>query len=219
MISFFPITYNLRSNRSKTVRKFQAFTLIELLISLSIIGIVAGMSISAYPAFSEQIALSGDTYAMLAYFRETQAYGVSAEATPGVKFVYAFVIDKSNPLIQRVQIQNPSTTDKSNQYYINNSSLDTTAPSSSLKSIFEISDIDGIMHGATTSLDKGYAFFKRPDPEARLVGTVGSNSSIEPSTDTTGFDRIEITIRSRNNHAFTKKLVILSTGQMYVSDW
>ena len=210
---------NFSQNKSPTTPK-PAFTLVELLISMSIIAIMAAMSISAYPKFSEQITLSGETYKMLAYFRETQSYGISAEATPGVKFVYAFTVDKTDSSIKRVQIQNPSKTDKTNNYYITGSSVDSTATISTIKTLFEVSQIDGINSTGTTSLQKGYAFFRRPNPEARLIGTFGVTNNIAPSKDdSASFDRIEITLRSKRNPAFTKKIVILSTGQMYVSDW
>jgi hypothetical protein len=127
----------------------------------------------------------------------------------------AFLIDKGTTTVLRVQITNP--TDKTNSYYINNSSFDDSASILSIKDAFEISEIDGVLGSATTSLDKVYGFFRRPNPEARLTGMLGTN--IYPDTDTRSFDRVEVTIRSKKNNVFMKKIVILATGQMYVSDW
>ncbi len=197
------------------MKTFSAFTLIELLISMTIIALMAVLSISSYPRFSEQITLTGETYKMLAYMRETQAYGISAVSTPGTKFVYSFMIDKSNGTMRRLQIESPTL--KTNTYYINTSTLDAAALIYTIRPIFEISDIEGVKQNATTSLDKGYAFFKRPNPEARLNGNVGI--SISPDVDIGSFERIVITLRSKKNTSFQKKVVILSTGQMYVSDW
>lgn len=199
------------------MKSFSGFTLIELLISITIISMMAALSISAYPKFSEQISISGDTYKALAYFRETQSYGISAVTTPGIKFIYSFQIDKAAGTFKRYKIESP--TDRTNTYYINSSSIDSGAPVITIRSTFEISQINGIKGTATTSLDKAYAFFKRPNPEARLSGTVGSSNSISPDTDTTSFDRIEVTIRSKRTPDFQKKVIILNTGQMYVNDW
>ena len=96
----------------------KAFTLVELLVSISIIGMMAALSISAYPKFSEQISLSTDTYKMVAFFRETQIYGSSAIAPPGTKIVYAFEIDQVAGTIKRYQILSP--TDNTSTYYLSN---------------------------------------------------------------------------------------------------
>lgn len=193
----------------------KAFTLIELLVSISILGILAAMSISAYPKFSEQISLTSETYKLLAYLRETQTYGVSAIAQPGTKFVYSYVIDKSTTTISRVKIENP--TDSTNQYYISKATGDTSVNKLYIKNNYEISEINGIKNNSTTSLDFAYGFFKRPNPDSRLVGKIRTN--IYPDTDTGSYTKYEIILRSKKNNAFMKKIVILQTGQMYVADW
>ncbi len=95
-----------------------------------------------------------------------------------------------------------------------------------MKDRFLIAKIEGIKSKATTSLDKFYAFYKRPNPESRIVGTTKNNnaliypiSTIPKLQDLDSFDKVEITIQSRVNVNFTKKVVILKTGQMYVADW
>lgn len=196
------------------MKSFSAFTLIELLISISIIGIMATMTISSYPRFSEQINLASETYKMLSFTRETQIYGTAAVSTPGLKFVYAFLIDKDNGTIERYKIESP--TDKSNQYYYNTATLDPDAQSFKLKESYEIEKICADIN-CSISLDKAYAFFKRPNPEARLVGLIGTN--VQPDVNTGSLDRLEVYVRSIRNTGLVKKIVILQTGQMYVSDW
>jgi len=195
-------------------KKKSAFTLIELLVSITIIGIMAAMSISSYPKFSEQISVSSETYKILAFARETQIYGTSAVSTPGVKFVYAFEISKAAGTMKRYKIETP--TDKTNTYYINSKVLDTEAAVYTLKSSYVIDKIC-VDTACTVDVDTAYGFFKRPNPEGRLVGLLGSN--IGPDTATKSYDRFEVTIKSRNNPGIQKKIVILSTGQMYVNDW
>ncbi len=195
--------------------KSSAFTLVELLVTMTIIGILAAMSISAYPKFSEQIGLTAETYKMLTYFKETQVYGVSAIVKPGTKVAYAFLIDKTQNNIKRVIIENPS--DNKNQYYLNSSIVDVDASPMSIKSVYQISEISGLTNNASTSLDVAYGFFRRPNPESRLFGKLGTN--IYPDTESQSFNKLEITLESKKNNAFKKKIVILQTGQMYVSDW
>jgi prepilin-type N-terminal cleavage/methylation domain-containing protein len=196
-------------------KKFTAFTLVELLVTMSIISILAAMSISAYPKFSEQMALTSETYKILAYFRETQVFGVSALVTPGTKIAYAIRMSKTSNTIDRMIIVNP--TDNKNSYYSSDGVVDTTSPSLQIKENFEISEINGILQNSTTSLDTMYSYFKRPNPESRLFGMVGVN--IVPGTSLENFSKIEIILRSKKNNVFKKKIVILQTGQMYVSDW
>lgn len=204
-------------NKAKVPKKLTAFTLIELLVSLTIISIIAALSISSYPKFSQQLEVTTETYKMLAYFRETQSYGVSAVATPGIKFVYGFVIDKNENSITKIIKESP--TDQTNAYFINNLAADTNATTSKLKDGFEIFKICGKTGSADceNSLDKGYAFFRRPLPEARLTGKLGE--VISPDVNKTTYDSLEVTVRSKKNPQFMKKIVILHTGQMYVSDW
>lgn len=197
----------------------KAFTLIELLISISIMSIMAALSISAYPAFSEQISVNGETYKLLGYMRETQSFGYSAVTKPGIKTVYSFLISKGDATtpstVKRFVLESPTL--KTNTYYISSSVVDIDATTTTVKSLFEISEINGIKGGATTSLTEASAFFKRPNPEGRLVGRVGTN--IVPDANEGSFDRLEIVLRSKRNIQFQKKVIVLSTGQMYISDW
>jgi prepilin-type N-terminal cleavage/methylation domain-containing protein len=201
-------------NSCSKTRKFSAYTLIELLVSITIISIIAGLSITSYPKFAQQLEVTTETYKMLGYFRETQSYGVSAVSTPGVKFVYGVQVNMSNNTIKRLILESP--TDNTNDYYINNAKQDTNFDSLVLKSGFEIFKICGD-DTCDTSLDQAYAFFKRPNPEARLTGQTGNITS--PDKDASSFDRITIYVRSKITPAFIKKIVILQTGQMYVNDW
>lgn len=201
--------------KSSTGNFKKAFTLVELLISITIMSIMAALSISAYPQFSEQLSVTADTYKMLAFFRQTQTYGVSAVTSPGVKFVYAFKIDLSTTTLENVILDTP--TDTTNQYYVNTSVVDPVAEKISLSRNVEIIKIEGVKQNATTTLDTAYAFFKRPNPESRLVGKLGT--IINPDVTSGSFDRLEVTVRSKKNNGLSKKIVILQTGQMYVSDW
>ncbi len=197
--------------------KFKGFTLVELLVSITIIGIISVMSISSYPKFSEQLSVTSETYKILSFGLETKSYGSGSITEPGVKVVYALIIEKNNNTIKRVVIKNPTQND--NQYFVNTFPAASTDPLDNLiiKDNFEISDICYFGIDKTNCdqhLNKVYGIFKRPNPDARLIGLQGTN--IGPDTDTGSYDRLEVTLKSKNNSNLQKKLVILSTGQIYV---
>ena len=197
-----------------------AFTLIELLVSISVLAMMAAISVSSYPKFSEQLGVSAESYKILAYMKEAQVYGSAGYTDPGVKVVYGLEIDRDTHLIKKVQWQNPTGT--TNQQYVNNKVV-TGEVTLQIGEKYEIEKICSItlLNGnnvsscdANQNYDKAYVFFKRPNPEGRLLGLVGSilypdqNSSI-------GFQKMEVYVRSKKNLQFVKKIVILQTGQIY----
>ncbi len=199
--------------------KYSAFTLIELLVSMSIIAIMAVLSVSSYPKFAEQISLSTDTYKMLAFFRETQTFGISSLSVPGKKFANGFVFSKSSNEIKRLrrEVENCFNGEFTNIKYQSCLENDPEASPAVLKDQFTISSIVGFRQNVSTELVTAYGVFKRPNPEAKLFGLEGSTNLV-PS-DSLSFDKLEVTLSSKKNNVFKKKVVILSTGQMYVSDW
>ena len=198
----------------------KAFTLVELLICITIIGLLAVMSITAYPKFSEQIALTGETYKVLAYLRETQTFGISTVPNPGTKIVYAYLLEATTSAatstIKRVQIQNPTT--ETNQYYITSAVVDASTTSYILDKNYRIFKLNAFYKNSTSSLTFAYGFFKRPNPESRIIGKIGASVIQPTSAGTESFGKLEIILQSKKNSAFMKKIVILQTGQMYVED-
>jgi prepilin-type N-terminal cleavage/methylation domain-containing protein len=201
----------------KSCLKVSAFTLIELLVSISVLAMMAAISVSSYPKFSEQLGVTAESYKVLAYMREAQVYGSSGYTDPGVKVVYGLEIDRDTNIIKKVQWQNPNST--TNSSYINNK-VDTGEVALNLGSKFEIEKMCNLV-GTVSSCDNNgnytqvYVFFKRPNPEARLLGKVGTILYPDQGG-TSGLQKIEVHIRSKQNQQFVKKIVILQTGQMYV---
>jgi prepilin-type N-terminal cleavage/methylation domain-containing protein len=201
----------------KNCFKFPAFTLIELLVSISILAAMAAISVSSYPKFSEQMSVSAESFKILAYMREAQVYGSSGYTDPGVKVVYGLELDRDTNTLRKVEWKNPNSS--TNQSYVTNKTSSGEADFK-LNDRFEINEICSIA-GATNSCesnqiyDKGYVFFRRPNPEGRIIGTIGSILYPDQSG-TNGFSKMELHIRSKQNTTFVKKIVILQTGQMYV---
>ncbi len=197
--------------------KHSGFTLIELLVSITIIGIISVMSISAYPKFSEQMAVTSQVYKILAFSMETKIYGVASYSDPGTKLAYAFLIEKNNDTVKRVLIKNP--VDDTNRYYVDNfvDETDRNLGNLTINKNYTISDICYYGTDKTNcdqKIDKVYGIFRRPNPDARLIGLVGT--VISPDISTGRYDRVEITLESKKNKDLSKKIVVLSTGQIYV---
>jgi len=201
----------------KSCLKINAFTLIELLVSISVLAMVAAISVSSYPKFSEQMGVSTESFKVLAYMRGAQVYGSAGYTDPGVKVVYGLEIDRDTNTIKKVQWQNPNSA--TNQNYVSNASS-TTEAVLGVGNRFEIEKLCNIV-GTVSSCDNNenynrvFVFFRRPNPEARLLGQVGT--ILYPDQNgTAGLQKIEVHIRSKQNTQFVKKVVILQTGQMYV---
>lgn len=202
-----------------------AFTLVELLVSISVLGLIAAVSVTSYPKFSDQLGVTSETYKMLAYLRQAQVYGVSGYTSPGVKVVYGVEINKDTGTLNVVQWENPDST--TNHDYIDEVRA-STEPLLTINNkyiIDRICDDTGcdVNSVSTNNFTKGFVLFRRPNPEARLLALSGNDSgNIKYPTDpasSVGFQRMEIVLKSKKNEQFMKKVVILQTGQMYVNDW
>lgn len=194
-----------------------AFTLIELLVSISILGIIAAISVSSYPKFSEQMGVGTEASKVLAYMREAQVYGNAGYTEPGVKVVYGVEIDRDTNILRKIQWQNPNSS--TNQSYVSNAA-DTGEANLTIGDRFEIERMCNINAGISScdnngNYDKVYLFFRRPNPETRLIGKVGTIMYPDQNSQN-GLQKIEVHIRSKKNQQFVKKIVILQTGQMYV---
>lgn len=199
------------------VKKIKAFSLVELLVSVSIIVIIATLSISAYPKFSAQMTATSESYRMLSFLREAQSYGVAGYTNPGEKQVYGVEISKGGN-IKRVRIANPTSI--TNDYYVNNFVYESAATDVfNLKNIFEIKAIceDFDCDPDTSDITKALIFYKRSNPEGRLLTMIGS--IINPSLTTNSHSRIIVFMQSKLQPEIKKKVIILFTGQIYVQDW
>jgi hypothetical protein len=128
--------------------------------------------------------------------------------------VYGVEISKTGTFVKRVQWVNP--TNNRNSDYIANK-VDSGEQTLDLKTSFELEKICD-SENCTNQFDKAYIFYRRPNPEARIVGVNGTIVTPAPAS-TNSLNKLYIFIRSKKNTAFVKKVVILQTGQVYVSDW
>lgn len=212
--------------------KVKAFSLVELLISVSIIALMAMISISAYPKFSAQLKASTESYKLLAWLKETQTYGVSAFTQPSGRQVYGIEFDKNANTIKRViaplstlVTDNFGTGSKftNGGFLTAKKDFDGENPEFVLDQQFKIigicdnEDCDPV----TSTYDKAYAVYRRPNPEARIFVEEGSVRSPSPAEndDRGSKSKAVIFIASINQSEIKKKIIILRTGQMYVKEW
>lgn len=216
-----------------SIRHFKGFSLIELLISISIIGLLAAMSISAYPKFSLQLQASTESYKLLAWLRETQVYGISAFTKPGERQVYGVKFDKTSNSIKRIVVPiddlgleqfGPGSKFTNSKFDENVKDFEGEESNFVFKSSFKIVSLcdDGLDCSATTSpFTSAYIAYRRPSPEARIILKQGEvlTPSISENSDKGSVSMLNIYIASKEQVEIRKKLVILRTGQMYVEEW
>jgi hypothetical protein len=72
-----------------------------------------------------------------------------------------------------------------------------------------------------STVNKAYALYKRPNPEARII--LVSGTSLDPSPigdgDTRSLPKMVIFLEHPTRKEMHKKVVLLRTGQMYVEEW
>jgi hypothetical protein len=208
---------------------------VELLISISIIALMSALSIAAYPKFSAQLSVASESYRLLGFLRETQAFGVSSYSKPGEKTIYGILVDKDTNTIKRVvalQNQTVNTLQANSKFknsdFINSATDFVPGGDQDVAAAFENPKfkIAAICSSEdcnpdTSTVDKGYALYKRPNPEARIV--LKSGNIQEPSAigdgDTSSLPRMVIFLEHPTRKEMRKKVVLLRTGQMYVEEW
>lgn len=216
--------------------KLAAFSLVELLISISIIALMSALSIAAYPKFSAQLSVASESYRLLGFLRETQTYGISSYTRPGERVIYGVLVDKETSTIKRVVASTDNLTTGilqtdskfKNSDFIN-SAADflpegdqdvTTAfenPKFKIAAICSSEDCDTNQ----STVDKAYALYKRPNPEARIILVSGTNLDPSPigDGDTSSLSKMVIFLEHPTRKEIHKKVVLLRTGQMYVEEW
>jgi Tfp pilus assembly protein FimT len=215
--------------------KLAAFSLVELLISISIIALMSALSIAAYPKFSAQLSVASESYRLLGFLRETQAYGVSSYAKPGEKTIYGILVDKDTNTIKRMV----ASTDRlvtgvlradskfKNSDFINSATDFIPEGDQDVAATFENPKFKIVAICSSeecnpdqSTVNRGYALYKRPNPEARLVLVSGSLLDPSPTEGDTGsLAKMVIFLEHPLRKEMRKKVILLRTGQMYVEEW
>jgi len=224
----------------------RGFTLVELLVALSIFLVISAITLSNYPQFNSRTSLTGLAQEISISIREAQVYGVSVKSATsssvagstypayGIFFgndaistthantkAYSLFFDKPGAATGKfgLSIGDEFATDN---YEI----LDTTniGNGNKITQIRGYGCDTGVADG--TQLDAAFIVFRRPNPDAKIkvlvqdsnhIWSVGSVGGFPPTTSYKSCGQVNITITSRDVQ-FKKDIVVYSTGQITVAE-
>lgn len=149
----------------------RGFSLLEVLITAAIIGIITGIVTLRYGSFNNLILLKNQAYQIALEVRETQTRSLSAEGTgSGFRFPYGIYFAAAEPDRYIIFLDSDQ-----NGYYGAGEELDTRR----LDSRFSITSL---CSGADCSLPSLSVTFRRPNFDAIMNNGTVAEGSIEIST-------------------------------------
>ncbi|MEK7461954.1 MAG: prepilin-type N-terminal cleavage/methylation domain-containing protein [Patescibacteria group bacterium] len=186
----------MSSRFSHLFKKINGFGLIELMVSISIMMLVAAVILARQSAFNGAVLLQSQAYEIALTAREVQTNAVSASVLAGTaRQMLGLYFDTSRNTTYRIfrDVQGNGSYDVSEEYGQQNS----------LDSRFEIKAI----RVGGTAQNSVSVMFERPDFDAKFyVGTSQVSAGL-----------VEIDIGTKDNSAVgVKTIMITATGQVTV---
>lgn len=194
-------------------RKKEGFTLVEMMVSLSIVTLIMTTVLFSYSSFSDRLALSSAGQELALAVRQAQTYGLTVrevKSTPGV-FDKAYGVffdtnDSSNYYLFADSLSAANNTYESGSG--NCASVTTECIEKfTLRNGITVSNICNESACPPSFSTKMHITFLRPNPDARIYFT-GTNPMVGPSL--TG----KVILTSPRGRTLT--VTIESTGQVFV---
>lgn len=188
--------------------KKKGFTLVELMVSVSIFVFMTALLLTKYGNFNQSVLLTNLAYDIALTIRTAQTYGLSVQRSTGsatsFRYAYGVHFDKTIGNNQKIILFTDSNNNK-----IFNSSDDIIISTYNIKrgaKIFDfcISDLCSISPG---NIDKVDISFLRPNPDARICVIAGG-------VETCNQAYLKIIVQATDGS--TRNVVIRRTGQVSV---
>jgi len=206
-------------NRFKTRNRKdgkKGFTLIELMISVGIFGIMTALLIAKYGSFNQSVLFTNLAYDVALTIRTAQTYGLSVKGQPGLPspFDFAYGVHFSTTDNKKIILfATPSSGADSNNIYDGDGvKRDVKISEYTIKRGAYVSKLcmrksNGTCHQENLVDPKDIDItFIRPDPSAKICANPGSCKNFP----------LEITLESTDGNKRT--LIVQSNGQIAVND-
>lgn len=195
--------YFFLKTKSFKLKASEGFSLVELLVTISIFVIVTGIVLVNFPSFSSKIALDNLAHEIALAIRETQVFGVASKETTAGSRIFptrGAHFDKSQNTTFVLFID----ADDNNRYGGAPELIETF----NIQRRNYISEICGYaMPGSScTPLDSLDITFTRPNPEPSVMGMVGTSEALYSYA----------TIAITSPKGISRKIVVWSNGQIAI---
>lgn len=197
--------YTLHATRFAT----RGFTLVEVLVTISIFMVITGIILTRYKDFSGGIVLSNLAYEIAITIRQAQVYGVAVKNASGFNYPYGVHFSNTfgNSFVLFADVDLPS-----NGYDDTSEIIETltTRQGNTIDNFcaVTVSDITKCSTDITSPLSSLDITFLRPDPDAKFRTYIGAVTD-------TNYKEATITVKSPKTEKI-KIIKVRSTGQISV---
>ena len=189
----------------KKIKVIRGFTVVELVIVLTIMITITSLILANYPGFNERLAVRGASEDIASNVRLAQAYGLGVkESSPGLFPGYGvyFQGTTANSYVLFADNNNDGT-------YQESEKIKDLAIQSSVQ-IYDLCVNVKQTPPGTCGFASLTAFYKRPTPIVSLKGEQTIGGTVVPASD--------IEIKIRGARGTTKTIVVWLSGQISVEE-